>query len=141
LPEDGGNFRYDLSFKEITNKRSFEKYYDICLIRTTDIMIRHNARISFPASYKVVVSDCATFAHNFVLKTITRAHDDRFIDDARFKAIKKLVQHNTVIVGTIGETEGLSRRNLEVLGESAGATIVESYGATIILAEHQCWNR
>jgi hypothetical protein len=90
LPEDGGNFRYDLSFKEITNKRSFEKYYDICLIRTTDSMIRHNARISFPACYKVVVSDCATFVHNFVLKTITRAHDDRFIDDARFKAIKRI---------------------------------------------------
>jgi hypothetical protein len=113
LAEDGGKSHYDLSFEDLTDKRTFEKYYAVCRIRTTDRMIKYNARVSFPGSYKVLVSDCATFAHNFVLKTITRAHDDRLIHDAKFKAIKKnLVQHNTITVGTKGETEGLSLRSL-----------------------------
>jgi hypothetical protein len=124
--EEGGHIHYDLWFNALRVPKVFKKYYSVCRLRTTDRMIKYHAFLSFPRHYRVVASDCATFAHNFLIKTLTGLRDENHINKDKFDSIvKNLVQHNHVTDGATGETEGVSRRN-EVLVESGGAT-VESY--------------
>jgi hypothetical protein len=126
--EEDGHSYHDLLFHVPRKREELEQYFHVCRIRTTDRMVKYNAGLSFPRHYKVVASDCATFAHNFLIKTLSRVLADGHIEKAKYNEIvKNLVKHNKVTGGVVGETETALRRN-RVLGESGGVrgALVES---------------
>ncbi|OAL05244.1 hypothetical protein IQ06DRAFT_289473 [Phaeosphaeriaceae sp. SRC1lsM3a] len=122
-----GTRQYDLElrFKELEPRPEyvFDRYQSFCRLRTTDRMIKYIALVSFPQYYRQVESDCATFAHKFIVNILARLRAGDSITKEQFKSIiRTLVKRNKVTTGTAGETEVLSRRH-EAMGESVGGTM------------------
>ena len=116
---------HELLFQTLKVPSTFGSYYSVCRLRTTERTIKYNGALSFPMYYKMVASDCATFAHNFLIKTLTGVHNEGSIAEPAFDSIvNNLVEHNHIKDGRLGDTEAVSRDN-EALGYSGG-TVAES---------------
>jgi len=127
--ENGDLTLHDLLLEDVEVPKDFQSYYNVFRLRTTIRTIKYNANLSFPRYYKMVASDCATFAHNFLIRTLTVLCDERKIKQPKFDAIvKNLVEHNHIKNGPVGESEVASRRD-KALGESGG-TVAGSSVAT-----------
>jgi len=127
--EAGGFTLHDLLLEDVEAPKDFQSYYTVFRLRTTIRTIKYNASLSFPRYYKMVASDCATFALNFLIRTLTVLYNEDQIEKLKFDDIvENLVEHNHIKNGPVGESEAASRRD-KALAESGG-TVAGSSVAT-----------
>ncbi|OQV05678.1 hypothetical protein CLAIMM_10374 isoform 3, partial [Cladophialophora immunda] len=103
----------------------YHRYVDLYRVRVTENQLKYLALTSCPAEHRVLASDCATFAFNFLVALLEHAKEQGLLSpDELLRQKKLLTKHNHTLEGSQGDSEASSRANpsLAESGHSAFAS-------------------
>lgn len=108
---------------EMKQKVKYYRFADLYRVRINRRLLKHLALLSCPEEHRVLISDCATFAYNFLVNVLGHLHNEGEIDDATFKKQRELLAQRVHIAdGSVGASEASSRQQ-PVSGEIGHASI------------------
>ncbi|KAK8026467.1 hypothetical protein PG991_003523 [Apiospora marii] len=120
---DGPERPIELAFDTPTGPRDVDRYSPLYHIRTTDRLLKYIGLRSCPPHHAEMLSDCATYAHNFLTQLLDYLLWKNFIPEAEHREILRyLVRHIHVTEGATGQTEYRSRED-DQLGQSAAVAL------------------
>jgi hypothetical protein len=112
----------ELGYDCLRKRIQYDRYFEILYLRTTARVLKRIALVSCLETHRPVVSDCATFALNFVGELLDYLLNEEEITMADCERVKMEARENIhVMNGLVGESEAESRNQVVHSDEAYGS--------------------